>query len=130
MTEKSFEEHREIAEALEQGYLERAFEPLLNLAFKGLCKWLPNRSIKVIFGMGTFVIDIEKKSKNRSLFFDSYGSVNDSAFILNNIKDTQINNPILKLVQVCEELTDIDGHMLCFNDLSYIPKNREEQGND
>lgn len=50
--------------------------------------------------------------------------------LLNNIKDAQLNNPILKLVHVCEELTDTDGEMLCFNDLSYTPTSKGEQDND
>lgn len=46
-----------------QQHIECNFKPVLDKAFKELCDWLPRRRIKVVFGMGTFVLDIENKSK-------------------------------------------------------------------
>lgn len=117
-----FENARQRASELEYEYLEKVFTPIVKEKFIKLVQWIPKRRIKLIFGMGTYVLDVEMKSSfSYTPFWDSYGNMNDYHSIINNIKDCYQDNPLVELIRVLDECHDSRGHCLCLDDLSYTP---------
>lgn len=100
---EKYDKVRERAEEIKQEYLTNYFQPLVTKAFKDLCEWLPHRKIELHWGMGTFVLEVERKCKHSATaIYDNYGSINDCDSMRNNMKESFLDSPLYKLAELLE----------------------------
>lgn len=117
-----YEEIRQKAEEQKQKVLENYFQPKIEKAFNDLCKWLPNRKITLHFGMGTFILDVEKKNTHSASFiWDNYGSINDSESMKTNMPNNFLNTPLFILVELLDNCYCSQGYCLALDSMEYTP---------
>ena len=111
---------RQDAEDIKQEYLESRLKPVLLASFKNLCAWIPKRDIKVYFGNGNFVLEIQSKSNySYTPLFDSYGNTNSYDDLPVKFKTRFDHLPLLKFMYVLDQMYDLDGYCLCSDNLIY-----------